>query len=252
MILNHQEILAAVGRGEIIIKPFDKRQVQPASYDFRVGRQGVSASRKQLVDIETGGYLQLEAGDVAVITTLEEVSLDNQHVGRLGLRSKYARKGLVASTGPQIDPGFHGRIILSLINLAPNPITLSFKESLVTVEFHRLEKPTDRPYSGPYQDKLEIGAEEIEFITEQASASLPEIIKTLGILSADVAGLRDSVQAMEATFRGIKESTQESIASMKESTRQSISSIKWFVGIIITFGIAVMATIAAMALAAVK
>jgi len=84
-----------------------------------------------------------------------------QYVGRFGLRSKYARKGLIATTGPQIDPGYHGRLIIGMTNLSPKPVTLSFGDHLLSVEFHRLDEATTKTYCGPYQDRLTLGPEEI-------------------------------------------------------------------------------------------
>jgi len=104
MILNNRQISEAVNDGAIIIDPFDEKQVQAASYDLRVGNQGATASAKKLINIQEEGYLLLKPGDFAVVIVLEKIHLDAQHVGRFGLRSKYARKGLIATTGPQIDP----------------------------------------------------------------------------------------------------------------------------------------------------
>lgn len=75
-------------------------------------------------DLRSAGYLSIERGDFAVVTVREEIALGPQHAGRFGLRSKYARKGLIATMGPQIDPGFHGRLILGLTNLTPKAITV--------------------------------------------------------------------------------------------------------------------------------
>ncbi len=224
MILNYQQIVQAVEKKQIVIEPFQEENVQAASYDMRVGKQGATVSRKKLLDLEKERYLMLEPGDTGIIVSLEAIHLDHQHTGRFGLRSKYTRKGLIASTGPQIDPGFEGRIILTITNLSLKAVVLPYKEALMTVEFHRLEEPTSHPYQGEYQGRFELGAEEMEFILEQESISLPEIIKTLGILAEDVKGLRDSVKAL----------------------RDSVNSLKWSIPLIVGFGIAVIAALVAL------
>lgn len=128
MILTAQQIEAAHLAHDITIDPFEEKQVQGATYDLRVGRQGATTSTKKMVNVEEQGYLPIEPGDFAVVSVLEELRLGPQYAGRIGLRSKYARKGLVATTGPQIDPGFHGRIMVGLTNLTPNPVSLPFKD----------------------------------------------------------------------------------------------------------------------------
>src|SRR6266404_8718467 len=133
MILNYQQIVAACKSGEIVINPFDEGQAQAASYDLRVGEKGATTSSKKLVNIKEHGFLSLQPGDFGILTVLEELRLGPQYAARFGLRSKYARKGLVATTGPQIDPGYHGRLILGITNLTPKQVALPYKDDFVTV-----------------------------------------------------------------------------------------------------------------------
>jgi dCTP deaminase len=196
MILTNRQIEEAYRKGDILITPFEARQVQAATYDFRVGAQGATTSSKKLVDIKSNGFILLQPGDFGVVTVLEELRLGPQYVGRFGLRSKYARKGLIATTGPQIDPGYHGKLILGITNLTPRPISLPYKDDFVTVEFHRLEEPSTKPYDGAYQDKMELGAEEIEAITENEGMALSEVITTLRAVSTNVGKLSDRVQML--------------------------------------------------------
>ena len=180
-----------------MINPFDPEQVQGASYDFRVGEQGATTSSKKLVNIRETGYFLLQPGDFGVVTVLEEIRLGPQYAARFGLRSKYARKGLIATTGPQIDPGYHGRLIIGVTNLTPKPVSLPYKDDFVSVEFHRLDEATTKPYSGPYQNKMELGAEEIEFITESEGMALSEVLTTLRSLSQNVAALTSQMKILQ-------------------------------------------------------
>lgn len=141
MILTDRQIQDAVERREIVIDPFDVTQIQPASYDLRVGDQAATTSSKRLVNVKEDGYVLLQPGDFAVVIVLEELRLGPQFAGRLGLRSRYARKGLVATSGPQVDPGYHGRLIVGLTNLTPKPLSLPYKDDFLTVEFHRQSIP---------------------------------------------------------------------------------------------------------------
>ena len=134
---------------------------------------------------------------------MEEIKLNAQHTGRFGLRSKYARKGLLATTGPQVDPGYHGRLIIGLTNLSPTPVSLSFKDDFISLEFHRLEEPATNPYSGPYQDKLTLGAEEIETITEGTGMAISEVITTLRSVSSNVAILTGEVKTLQWSIPAI-------------------------------------------------
>jgi hypothetical protein len=140
------------------------------------------------------------------------------------LRSKYARKGLVATTGPQIDPGFHGRLMIGLTNLTPRSISLPYKDDLITVEFHKLEHPTSKPYSGPYQDRLEFGPEEMEAITGGTGMALSEVLTTLRSVSENVSSLATSV----ATLGG------------------EVKTLQWVLPLIVTIGFVVIGIIVAI------
>jgi len=197
MILTDHDIEETCKKQEIVIDPFESNQVQGATYDLRVGKQGATTSSKKIVNIEEDGYLLLKPGDFAIIVVLEKLRLSPQYVGRFGLRSKYARKGVIATTGPQIDPGYDGRLILGLTNLTPKAVSLPYKDDLVSVEFHRLEKPSTKPYSGPYQKKYVLGPEDIESIVEAEAMTLSEVLTTLTSLSKNVGDLTNDVKTMK-------------------------------------------------------
>jgi len=204
MILNNRQISEAVNNGDIIIDPFDEKQVQAASYDLRVGNQGATASTKKLINIQEEGFLLLKPGDFAIIVVLEKIHLDAKHVGRFGLRSKYARKGLIATTGPQIDPGYEGRLIIGLTNPTPNSITLPHKDDFLTAEFHKLEEPSTKLYTGKYQGKTELRPEDIEMIVETESISIPEILTTLNSLSQNIGSLATDIKILTNDMKSFK------------------------------------------------
>lgn len=204
MLLTDGQIREAHESGDILIEPFLEEQLEPATYDLRVGKQGATTSTKKIVDIEKEGYLSIAPGDFAIVTVLEEIRLGAQYAARFGLRSKFARKGLIATAGPQIDPGYHGRLIVGITNLTPRPVSLPFKDDFLSVEFHKLEEPAENPYDGPYQDVMELRPEDIEFITESEGMALSEVLTTLRSLSENVGALTDDVTKLTAAFGAVK------------------------------------------------
>ena len=224
MLLTDRQIQKACDAGDISIEPFGEGQVQPATYDLRVGEQGATTSTKKLINIREEGYLLLKPGDFAIITVLEVLRLSPQYAARFGLRSKYARKGIIATTGPQIDPGYHGRLILGLTNPTPKLVSLPYKDDLISVEFHRLEEPCTKPYSGPYQDKLELGPEDIEMVVEAEAMSLSEVLTTLNSLSENVSLLSQTVAVLTT----------------------DVKMLKWIIPLIVTIGITVIGIIVAI------
>jgi dCTP deaminase len=189
MILTNDQLVDAREKGEIMIEPFLDKQIQGASYDLRVGTEGATTSSKKVINIKELGFLVIQPGDLATVLVLEELRLSPLYTARFGLRSKLARKGLIPAIGPQIDPGYHGRLTVALANLSPKPISLSYGEDFVTAEFHQLSQPSTRPYDGPYQDNLSLGPDDLEAIAETEGLAFSEVITTLRSLSQNVGSL---------------------------------------------------------------
>lgn len=197
VILTDADIRAALAAGEIEVAPpdeqFDERQIQPASIDLRVGDEGATTKHRARINIKERGLITVAPGDFAVICILENIKLGPQYVGRIGLRSKYARKGLMATTGPQIDPGFEGSIKVGLSNLTPKDVSLSHRDDILTLEIHRLDKPVEKPYSGEYQGQYGLSPKDLETIAEGEGMAFSEVLTTLRSLSANVADLTEKM-----------------------------------------------------------
>lgn len=193
MILNDKQINEAVSKGEIKIGDFSEDCIQPASYDMRIGPLGYVSTNKEIINIKDKGLLILRRGDFGVVETLESIELPLNYVARFGIRSQFSRKGLFAATGPQIDPGYKGRLFISLINLSPTDIALTYKQKFCTIEIHKLSEPVSKAYDGPYQGQFELTYKEIDPLIQQGQMPFSEIFTILETLGRDVGKLSDRI-----------------------------------------------------------
>lgn len=200
MLLNDSQIKETVEKGIIKIDPFDPDCIQPATYDFRVGKEGLTAEAREKIDIEKRGMMLLEAGDFGVISTLEKIEMPADHAARIGIRSYYSRQGLFAATGPQVDPGFRGRLFITVINLSPNTMSLPYKEKFVTLEFHKLNEPAQKPYDGEYQDKLVMTDREVRNIIDRKGMAFSEMIRSLNAMNQSISQLTTDVRSLKWTI----------------------------------------------------
>lgn len=191
--MNDEQIRAAIDKREIVLDPIDLTKLEPASYDIRVGNRAFASSSKDIIVLSEKGVLIVEAGEFAVLESRERIELDRSIVAQLGLRSEYARRGLLMLSGPQVDPGFKGILVVRVVNLAPKRIALPYEAPFLTVQFFRLSSPASRPYSGPQQGQTGIAAKDIQELTETEGLTLGQVMKTLSALANDVAELRGSV-----------------------------------------------------------
>ena len=195
MILTDEDIRSACAKpdGEISISPFDPTAVRPVAVNLRVGSQAATWSSNELTDVARKGLVKVQPGDFVTVTTLETIRLDDGHVGRFGLTSSCAGRGLVAMAEPRIEPGFHGRLAIGLTNLSMKPVALALKDSFLSVEFHRLGAPRSSPHARRRQNRMEAGADDIRAIMKQDYMSQAEIERTLEALVSATYGLKRSV-----------------------------------------------------------
>lgn len=107
----------------------------PAGYDLRVKEE-----------------LHLWQGHSVLTDAIEQFNMPADIQGKLFTKSTWARLHVrVANT--VIDPGFHGVLRLELSQHGGPPVTIPSGVGIAFVEFTRLEEPTDRPYSGKYQNQ---------------------------------------------------------------------------------------------------
>ncbi len=194
MILSNEDILnTCKNSSSIVIEPFSEELLQPASYDLRVGDQAASSAKKEVLDLTKTGFIEITPGDFVIMLTHEKLTLDLQHTARFGLTSSYARKGLIATVGPQVDPGFEGRLIIGLTNLSSKPIIVPHKDRFLTVEFHRLHHPSSTLYECPYQGRDKLSPEDIKIALEREYMSQTEMMRTLQALVSTVKDLKQTV-----------------------------------------------------------
>jgi dCTP deaminase len=214
VILVDRLITERVQNGDLEITNFDADCVQPASYDLRLGNLVYSPSHPdEPRDLAVnGGAYRLPPYGTAVVTTLEDLRLPNSLIGRIGLKSGYARTGLVASTGPQIDPGFEGKLFVSLFNLTAAPHVLRYRDTFLTIEFHTLEELPSHGYRGPYQKKYTIGPEVMETLVRLEGLTLSQMQSQFTELAkhverwSDLAGKFDEfLSVMNQNTNAIKE-----------------------------------------------
>lgn len=139
MILTKKEILKKISKREIVIQPFSKENVGPASVDLaldnelRVFKKGSSAiDMKESSDYRkitktiriSKGYI-LKPGELVIGLTKESIKLPDNIAGMLQSRSRFARFGLMShATAPFVWPGADGKQALEIYNAGPKKLKL--------------------------------------------------------------------------------------------------------------------------------
>ncbi len=169
MTLSDKDIKEALKSGEILIKPFKKDALQPASVDLHLDKhflifdttQHAVIDPKKPVDplmkevvISHKKPFVLHPGEFALGMIYEETGVSDGYVGRLEGKSSVGRLGvLIHVTAGFLDPGNSLKMTLELHNTANMPILLYYKMPIAQMAFEKISSPSERPYSLEFGNK---------------------------------------------------------------------------------------------------
>lgn len=105
----------------------------PAGYDVRIAQD-----------------VTLWPGKCRLASTLERFLMPDDLIGVVHDKSSWARRG-VAVQNTVIEPGWEGYLTLELTLHRWRPLRVRAGMPIAQIIFHRLEEPTELPYSGKYQ-----------------------------------------------------------------------------------------------------
>jgi len=117
-----------------LIENFDKECLKPASYYLRLGSECRVGGKDHNLS-EENPRLVIKPHDIAVVSTYEKVNIPGFLIGRWNQRVTSAYEGIVWVGGPQVDPGYSGRLYCPLYNLSNREVELRFKDRLFMIDF---------------------------------------------------------------------------------------------------------------------
>jgi dCTP deaminase len=133
----------------IIIEPFDEDSLTPVGYDLRVGEKGFSWKSQRKVEINDQNSLKIEPNDTVVIETYESIQLSKQFGAIIhSMATQVIRRGL-SHISTTIDPGWTGRLLISVHNYRPSAIELEFREKFCTVCFYQVQSEAKKDVGRP-------------------------------------------------------------------------------------------------------
>ncbi len=162
-VLSDRSIRRRLVNGTLGIDPWTPEQIQPASYDVRLGNVLMTYPKSAWsVDPRVPETSLMEKhfmppcglligeGRFCLGTTAERVRIPNDLVARIDGKSSLARLGLLVHlTAGNIDPGFEGEITLEFYNAAPVPVLLWPGMKIAHLQFTLLDLPCEKPYGHP-------------------------------------------------------------------------------------------------------
>lgn len=162
MFLSDVDITRAVKAGELTLNPFEKRRVQPASYDILLGNRFLLSEQHKGSFIDPVRKIFPDTREV-VLKDNEEFVLhpgvvvlgfshdyfgSSKYLIHLNGKSSLARVGLVVhNTAGLVNPGHYLNIVFELYNTNTLPIILRPKMEIAQLTFSELKTPPKTEYA---------------------------------------------------------------------------------------------------------
>lgn len=161
MFLSDTDIGKALKKGDIVIKPFDKKRLQPASYDICLGNKfilteshstdSIDPVKKKFAKIrevvlKKGETYVLHPG-VSILGLSVEYFGSKKYLIQLHGKSSLARIGLmVHNTAGLVNPGHFLQITFELCNLNEVPIVLTPGMEIGQITFSQISSSPEIDY----------------------------------------------------------------------------------------------------------
>ncbi len=173
MILSDRDIKQALkdGRIKITPKPDFATQLDACMIDLHLGSSfrvfkhssypyidlkskiDVDELMKE-IEVPKGKPFIMQPGDFALVTTVENLQISDDLVGRVEGRSSLGRLGIIVhGTASVFHPGWNGKPTLELGNLGVMPVALYPGMRICAFTFEELSSPAERPYSKKKSNK---------------------------------------------------------------------------------------------------
>ena len=146
-LLNSSDIVRYAKRG-CLVHPFDPgpdfERLNPASYTIRLlgtlhsWEQGDRSRRQCTRPIKAGDRVDIPANSITYLETKDVFRLPQYVAARFNLHIRYVHMGILLGTGPLVDPGFVGPLLIPLHNLTDNDYRVEGGDNLLWVEFTKL------------------------------------------------------------------------------------------------------------------
>ena len=129
-----------------IVCPFDEEQLKSASYSIRIGDKVIywdGNNKIREASLSPHQNFGIPANSIAFIKTKEKFRLPPYIAMRFNLKINNVHRGILLGTGPLVDPGYEGHLLIPLHNLTTNTYYFQENETFVWAEFTKTSPYVD-------------------------------------------------------------------------------------------------------------
>jgi deoxycytidine triphosphate deaminase len=144
-LLNKHDIIKYVSMTGMIF-PFDPIDLKSASYEVKTGKEFIrwvrnkdgNLNKEHRYDLSNHEKIPLIRNSITFVDVDATFFIPFYIALRFNLSITHVHRGLLLGTGPLIDPGFNGKIMIPIHNLTNNDYYLKPGSPLIAVEFTKV------------------------------------------------------------------------------------------------------------------
>ena len=124
-----------------MVFPYDPSLMKSSSYEARIGEYAFfwdEEGKKREIRPDKSSRVELKPNSLVFFETKEEFRLPPYMALRFNLRIKNVYRGLLLGTGPLVDPGFEGKLLVPIHNLTNNTYSFQRDETFIWIEFTKI------------------------------------------------------------------------------------------------------------------
>ncbi|WP_407525995.1 hypothetical protein PDL71_04615 [Lacibacter sp. MH-610] len=147
-LLNCDDIIKYIEKVKMVF-PFtpDSTNMKPASIALNVKGAIIyfdeNGKKKEINLAGPEDTFELKRNTIAFVSLSSSINLPHYIAARFNLQIEYVHRGIILGTGPLVDPGFNGELLIPLHNLTNNDYIIKFNEPIIWMEFTKLSMSSD-------------------------------------------------------------------------------------------------------------
>ena len=237
-LLNSADVADYVSKTGMIF-PFDPEKLKAASYEMVIGGEVIHCDDDgktiHIPELSDEREITFYRNSITFVTVNAAFRLPDYIALRFNLQIEHVHRGLLLGTGPLINPGFRGKLMIPIHNLTNNDYEIKFGEPLIGVEFTKISPNT--AFNGGMRHSHRNG----NFIPNKGmkdDKNFPDFIKKA--LPVGVGSVKSSISATLADTRSTLDKVEERLLANKKFVSK-VQHISFFSAIGI--GIALVALV---------
>ena len=197
-LLAYAEYGAASDR---LFQPFDEGKLKAASYEINLCGTAywwpVDSSSTEIhsKELDANDTLLIPRNGIVFIRPRVKFKVPAYLALRFNLHIRLVHRGLLLGTGPLVDPGFEGHLLIPVHNLTETPLTLRAEDGFIWIEVTKVSPLTSNPsgYKPFPPDKKDVDPRKY---FHRASGGMP-IRSSIPSLAKDVQDAKDEIKGHE-------------------------------------------------------